>query len=113
MCVEAINNGYDQYGVDEGRPNSTDSWREDQVHSCKKTINLFLSCLSILGNAQVAPSASFIIGTVPIGQCDQGHVAYHKYLQTNQPPILLCNEIAKKCPFELIRFQRWLANGAR
>lgn len=56
---------------------------------------------------------SFIIGNTPIGCCLNGHVAYHLYLQANEPPIYLCNEVKKKCPFELTRFQRWLANSEK
>lgn len=54
---------------------------------------------------------SYVIGNYPVGRCLHGHVAYHKYMQDNHPPILLCDEEEKKCPFALLRFMHYVKTG--
>lgn len=114
MSVEAISDAYESCEMNDRECMQTVSWNKREVNFCQNQMFAIVSDRFAQRCAEtknrIAILGSYIIGNGTIvGYCDQGHEAYHKYLQDNYRPILLCDY--EGCPFELYKFQRFVSSG--
>lgn len=114
MSIEAINSYEDSEIRDRDADQTSSSWngREVTFSRLADSLDTYLAA-SQTALTGMTVYGSYIIGNVPIGYCLQGHVACHKYLQDNYRPILLCDAVSEKCPFEFNRFMRYVNTGER
>jgi len=110
MSIDAVSDGYEDYEMlIHGHLQEFSCWNGREI--TYGTEPILKMCMTQLREAMQG-YGSYIIGNQPIGYCLQGHIAYHKYLQENYPPILLCDEEEKRCPFALHRFMRYVSTGS-